>query len=423
MKAASNPTFDYQQKLMALLTALTFVGYSVYSFLAVALNLSEFDSRIITVPYRAVVLALSLFLFLSAYFRRELGPWTRTHTVSSIVWLMYTARLIFDTLYRNEPLSRPPWEFWAFALGVCFFSFIGLVRRFSDEAQRWAAWLVWGLAAAACLLGLLTQSGQVTMTEERVSGNQILNPISYGQTAVTLVLMACYLALHARKTATIVWLLASTLPGFYTIALAASRSPLISLALGMALLSIHGIKRGIGWKIALGFLAVAIALPIGVEYLLATGSTLTNRLFETYDAYRTGEVDRLVLWGITLEEFSRSPVWGAGIELSIGMHPHNLILEACLTMGFVGGGLFLWLMLDGIWSGIRLLSSAEAAWMPLVFMQFFTASLFSGNLWSSVELWAIVLLQAGAVAGHPANRFHGTTPLAAAPQRALRRGA
>jgi hypothetical protein len=407
LNARSPIPFDYQQKLLALLIALTFVGYPLYSYVSVALKLSEFDSRSITVPYRVGVLALSVFLFGTAYFRRELLFGSRTHNLFFVLWLMYLARLVFDTTFRELPLSRPAWEFWAFAVGVSLFSFTGMMRRISEGALRLAAWLIWIFAFGACLLGLITQSTQTVLSEERVSGNQILNPISFGQTAVTLILMSGYLVLQVRRTSAVVGLLAATIPAFYIVAVAGSRSPLVSLAIGIVVLTAYGIKRGVGWRLSLGALLPTVLLPIGFQYLFSAGSILTTRLFETVDAYKVGELDRFVIWDVTLSEYVRSPFVGAGIELSIGAHPHNLILEAFLAMGFIGGALFCWLMVESTRAGFRLLSSTEAGWLPLIFMQFFTLSLFSGNLWSSMELWAIVLVQAGATMSSTTRRAIG----------------
>jgi O-antigen ligase len=389
--------FDYQQRLIAVLIALTFVGYPVYSFLSVALRLSEFDSRTITIPYRIGMLSLSLFLFFGGALRRELLVSSRAHAVFYLVWLLYLARLVSDTLLSETVLSRPAWEYWAFAFGVSFLSFLGMMRRLDERTSRLAAWIIWWLALSACTLGLVTQAGQISISQERISGNQILNPISFGQTAVTLVLLSGYLALHVRKVKTVVFLVIATIPAFLTIAASASRSPLVSLAVGMILLTVHGIQRGIGWKVALGVLIGAILFPVGLQYLFVTGSTLTTRLFETYDAYRIGEVDRFVLWGQAIEEYLRSPLLGAGLELGIGVHPHNLVLESFLAMGVLGGVLFTTLVVMSVRNSVRLLSSAEAGWMPLIFMQFFALSLFSGQLWGSMEFWAIILLQAGAI--------------------------
>lgn len=389
--------FDYQQKLLALLIALTFVGYPVFSFLSVALGLDEFNSRTITIPYRVGMLTLSLGLFVSGMFRRHLVVRSRTHTLYYLIWLLYLMRMFYETLYNPTGLSRPAWEFWAYAFGVSFFCFLGMMRQMHERASRLAAWLIWGMALTTCLLGLLTQRSQLSISQDRLSGNQILNPISYGQTAVTLILMSGYLALHVRKIRAVVLLVIATAPAFLTIAASASRSPLISLAIGMILLAIHGVKRGIGWKVSLGVLVGAVLFPAGLQYLLTTGSTLTSRIFETYDAYRVGEVDRFVLWGQGITEFLHNPLLGSGLELSIGVHPHNLVIEAFLTMGVVGGLLFIVLMGQSMRYAIRLLNSTEAGWMPLIFMQFFALSLFSGQLWGSMELWAIILLQAGAV--------------------------
>ena len=390
-------TFDYQQKLLAALIALTFVGYPMYSFLSVALNLSELDSRMITIPYRIGMLALSLGLFLTALFRRLLVLKSRAHYLYYFVWFLYLLRLLYETLYNQASLSRPAWEFWAYAFGVSFFCFLGIMRRVDERTSRLAVWLIWGMAFSTCVLGLITQRAQLSISEERMSGNKILNPISYGQTAVTMILMSGYLALHARKVKTVVLLVVATVPAFLTIAASASRSPLISLAIGMILLTVHGVNRGIGWKVALGVLVSATLLPVGLQYLLESGSTLTTRIFETYDAYRVGEVDRFLLWGQCFDEYLHSPLIGSGLELSLGIHPHNLILESFLTMGLLGGGAFLMLLVDSLRHGYRLLNSTEAGWMPLIFMQFFALSLFSGQLWGSMELWAIMLLQAGAV--------------------------
>jgi len=394
MDFESEKKFTWSSALLAFLIAVTFSGYPIYSFLSVALNLSEFDSRTITIPYRAVVLILSLGLFVDAYLRNRLVISSRTHKLYLIIWGLYGLRLIYETFYSGVVLGRPAFEFWAFAMGMTFLSIVGMQQVLSAKTSRLAVWLIWAMSLATCLLGLISQRTMLSMAEERLGGNQILNPISYGQTAVTLVLISLYLMLHTRRIGVLTFLLISTVPGFLTIAAAASRSPLISLGIGMLPLAIHGVKRGLAWKIIAGSAGLAVITAGGLGYLFATGSTLTSRLFETYDAYRGGELDRLVLWQAAWQEYSTNIFLGSGIELRAGVHPHNLIIESFLSMGLFGGALFLAMQFVAARNVFRLIGGMHSAWMPLLFVQFFILSLFSGSFYASMEIFTIMLLQA-----------------------------
>ena len=401
---------SWNDALLALLIALTFTGYSLYSFLSVWMGVDASASRTITIPYRAVVLAISLLLWSRAYLMHQIIASWRTHKLFFAVWGLYTIRLIYDTCFRPAELSRPAYEYWAYAMGVSLFSFLGMLQPLSALVSRLAIRLMWVMLFIACLLGLTTQSAAIVLSEGRVEGNSILNTVSYGQAGVSFILVSTYLMLETQKTSVLITLALCTIPAFWTVAASASRSPPICLVIGMAVWALHAWRCGRLRMAGAGILIFVVILVKAVSVLMSQGSTLTSRFVETYETYNanSSELERFEVWEQTWDEYWSNPIFGAGIELSSGTHPHNLFLEAFLATGLLGGCLYIWLQFSALRDCFSLAGSKEFGWLPLMFAQWFVLSQFSGHFRGSMELWAIMLLQATVLA----QRHMHHTPVA-----------
>jgi len=391
----ARPRKDFTDLLLALLVGLTFTGYPAISFMSLPFGITGDQSRILTVPYRMVVLALSLFLFLNAWRRKRLFVGTAMHWLFISLWSIYAFRLTYETVFHAETLLFPVYYYWAFGFGVCFGSNLAFMQPLPERASRLAPWFVWGLALIANLAGLVFRR-QEMLLDKRLEVTELLNPISYGQCAVTLILMSGYLALNARKIRNMIFLAACAIPGVFILAITASRSPLLSFLGGMCLLGIYGIKRGAGWKTMLGATVAMGVLPIGIQFLLQGDSAITGRVMDSYaDIKFGGQVDRFVLWSRAFEQYQQSPYIGNGLEITGVGYPHNITVETLLTMGLGGCVLFIWLQVCFIAKAKAVLAFDSTAWMSLLALQYMVLTIFSGSFYCSPEFWGLVLLLAG----------------------------
>ena len=309
-------------------------------------------------------------------------------------WGLYGLRMAYEAVFNSAELVFPTYYYIAYAFGICIGPTLGFLQPMSLRVKQLAPWFLWGLALTANLAGLLFRRGAM-MISERLYVTELLNPISYGQCAVTLILLATFLALHTRGLVRLLLLAASVVPGFFVLALSASRSPVLSLGAGMCLLAYNGIRNGANWRVMLGLVSGVIVAVIGFRVLLASESMLTSRVQDTYEDLKFGgEIDRFMLWNEALHQYRTSPVVGVGLEIRGSGYPHNLTVESLLTLGVVGCVLFLWLQFSTLRDSFRLLRTVDSAWLPLLAIQFLMLSMFSGGLYCSPEFWGIVMLQA-----------------------------
>ena len=94
-------------------------------------------------------------------------------------------------------------------------------------------------------------------------------------------------------------------------------------------------------------------------------------------------VNHLVKWVINGFLIQTSPFQAS--------YPHNLIVEAFMATGLLGGLIFLYLNFR-VLQLVHLMKDTEKFWLGLLFIQFFIFSMFSGNLYTSFFYWIFLTL-------------------------------
>lgn len=186
---------------------------------------------------------------------------------------------------------------------------------------------------------------------------------TFGFLEATGVLLLIGLALAARGWRQIALLLAS-LPMLYAMVLSYSRGPIVALAAGLGFMLL--ISRN--WKLSIG---VALVMALGMGGLSAMGQhSLMERVMTaakpSEDAsfnVRMGYLNDY--WPRILERPFGSGLWTAGASglgltggrtlpgTTIGLPTDNNYFKYALEMGWVGLGLFLWLLLSALAHGVR----------------------------------------------------------------------
>ena len=406
--------------LYALLIGLMFTGYPAISFLSIPLNIEAERSRLITMPFRAVVLVLGTGLLISAWRNRRLVSLNGLHILFICFWSLYGIRLVYETLYNAELLVFKYTEYLAYGFGICIASTYGLFTRMSLRVANVAPRFIWLLALIAIITGIVLRRGELGIDRRAQFGT--LNPISYGQCSVTLILLSAYLALTTKELWLKVLFAVGSLPGFVVVTLAASRGPVLCLLGGLAVLFVLAFRLGHKLRAIFGTFVVVIGLWMGLDHLIQSQSLLTTRFSETAQDFQGGgELERPILWSAALAEYVKHPVLGAGLEIPVMGYPHNLTIEALLTTGPLGALLFIALqvfMIRGMGHTLRFIPTT---WAALLGVQYLVHSQFSGSLCFAPEFWATVLLQATCASlatPQPAMRATGA---AAAPWESIAR--
>jgi O-antigen ligase len=397
-RSASGADRDKADILTASFIALSFGGYQVFSFLSIALNLGEANTRTVSVPYRIAMLGFSALLLGRAVMRRTTLFTTKIHMLLLCVWVMLTVRLWYETALNADTLAHSPSDYWTYWGGIGIASVCGFAQRISAKTTKVAIGFIWALSFIACAVGIFYTGSQLHTVEDRLWVNPMLNPITYSASGAMLILLSAYFALQTKRVVVGVLFGIATIPGFLIMEATASKGPLLGFLLGVALLCWYGARTGAGWRVLVGTAIILGVLPFVTSYLVFSGSNLVTRLFEASDNYRYGEVDRFLLWREALGNVRQHPIVGSGIELENGMYPHNVLLEAFMETGCVGGAVFFLLYFTMVRKVLRISETRGIAGISLIAIQYLAGSLFSGGLYFFPEFWALGLLIAAVMA-------------------------
>ena len=252
-------------------------------------------------------------------------------------------------------------------------------------------------ALGITLVGLiLLGPGLQSVGEERFYLNPFLNPISGAHYAVMFFLIALWTVVVAqgRSHTGIVALLIAAVCMIWVQSLSASRGPMVVLGVGSLLiaassLGIRRIVRGMAAILlsVLAFVGLQSILPFTFRPMAAI-----ERLVGTGDRIGRDEEARVSLWASAWEEFLGSPLLGAGLEdPSHSGYPHNIIVEAFMSTGILGGVCLL--VLVGWATTVAcclVLFDGERGWLGLVGLQVLVWAMFSGALYATPETWSML---------------------------------
>ncbi|NJN11915.1 MAG: O-antigen ligase family protein [Richelia sp. RM2_1_2] len=367
-------------------------------------------SRSTTIPYRLVVFILSILVILlgtniNSYECRNGNYYWGKIKISSILiaiifTVAYSFRLLFDIGY-NIFLIRDSNEYLLNWFGICLIP--GITFLFLDlKSSKKYLYLSWIFLAIASVLALpLIFQGQISKTfveQGRLAG-EALNPISLGHQGGSLLLISLYILLNREfpknRVAKIAYIFSLVL-GLSLLIFAASRGPIIAIIACVSLLLISLQHQGVNtFKIFGIIVIVGIFANIIFSFALDSGSSLIERFLSTLDENEFDNsrfVQRPELYQKAIELIAEHPIFGYGLEVPNLGYPHNLILEAFLATGLLGGSLFLIIYIYAVIKAIGIIMSKNNSWswLGLLFIQHAIGNMFSGNLYASSTFWYLL---------------------------------
>lgn len=388
-KVVSNHV-DSTNTFLVWVFSLSLVGFPLVSSLPVILGVS---SRLFTVPFRALVLAGSV-----ACISRAL-PHVRERRIPAgvvllvLVLALEAMRLLWDSAAADLPLDLP-WGDYALlffggsllpALALCQPLDVSVLRRSARICEA-LGMLAIVLVLVAVLLGAL-HGGPAFW---RLS-TEVLNPISLGHLAVTVVACNVYglMVDDARGVSFAARLLGrgfSVLVCLAVLAGTGSRGPVVALAVVMLAAAVPMIVRSprlllvaavpIAVLVALGQFTASLSVP-GVQRLTNFGQDQSS-------------LQRMQLFDGALRQFADHPLLGSAmVEYSQRIYAHNIVLDAMMALGIFGAALLLILLwLSVVHAGRLLLAGVpEYVWLGALFLQYLVDSMLSGSVAFSLQFW------------------------------------
>lgn len=379
------------------LVVISLLGYPILGTLVAFTSLSTLFGSF---PVRALVLILSFRLIHNSTH----DVWKVTgYRVVAIFWGLYFIRLIWDAFVPQIFVADE------FMFKFIFFSVIPSFALMHisqlDENKLGYRLLILGIVgcALAVIAGNTDFAGVRSFTDlnEGRLFLETVNPITYGHVGVTTILAAVAVFQYSKGWfwRWLVLILAVGL-GLYTIHLAGSRGPVVSLLFCMIALAVF--NRRYRW-IIFSLVGMVALLLIGISG--QADSLVVSRL--TYTVQSDESEIRAVMQAGAMQQFIDSPIVGSAIlEKNFEDFPHNPIVESAMAVGVPGLLLFLMLCLWTL-GGIRRLFRDGMLALPLITTQYIMAAMFSGSIAESTSMWLFIVLMIGVrtMSKDACNRF------------------
>lgn len=379
-----------ENTLTFLLYALAFYLYYVVLLVVFKVGLAGM-SQLITIPYRACVLALGGGLFLYGIRNRKLIIPRWYVLCFSTFWALWLFQLLYDSFVRNELLPMTWLEYLQRAFGMAALPSLGFSWILLNR-ERWAftgflggCWL-FNLVSFLAYRGLSSIGAYRMLAYYGVDRMELISPLalSYGGAALCSMSLWCLTRPRLFKGSLILWIVGVGFGGINCM-IGGSRGAIIVVATTFIVLLITG------WRSRLIIRRFfVIAAGVGVLFIAfiitPAGNAAFHRMMNLYDEIsyfdeRAGS-GRLGIYKNTVSQFMENPVIGNGIvERNSLNYPHNRILEAYMATGVFGGTAFLVIFVMGWYYSWRLLScAAPCSWLSIMYVCFCVDGMFSGSV-------------------------------------------
>lgn len=370
-----------KEYLPGIIFVMILIGYPISVAITTIFGM---DDNFISITYRLIVLvAASVLLFLSWYQYGLKINYKILIGASFIIF--YVGRMLLEWV-GNSGDAKFDWsDFWLFLLLVCLVPALPYVweKNIPDESSTPYLIIIFGIIGLVLNFYLNFHVGNLSLKDQLFSGrleNERLNPITYGHIGVSTAVVGLW-AVIIKKKINILTILGVSI-GVLGIIASGSRSPFISLIICVLVILMKFRFRANKFSISLiaTFLTVSILFGLFVDFdNIYIFSRAKTSMFED-DA-------RSQIFSDAYHAFLDHPFLGTGYLFDT--YPHNIVLEAFMATGILGGILMITILLIGIVASLSILKNKNFSWISLLFIQYLILSMVSGSIYYSNILWML----------------------------------
>jgi hypothetical protein len=391
-----------------LIFGMTLCGYGCISFLVSNPSLSQ----LVTLPYRGVILVVSIFLLLSNLNiiyprRRNLAEKIESNFFKKFIFivlflflLFYSFRLIYDVLIRSDSVLFMEDRSLYIIIWFLFTLIPGLNFLFLDSSKSenylLITWLFYCSIGTLAILMSPDQADQFFSEKGRLAG-AALNPISLGGYGSSLAELSLFIWLRHKyllkilinKTRSFIYLITLSI-GISVLIQAASRGPMIEFAILLPIIIFTSNK--VDHRTLFIVLFTTIAISGAAIYGLEHGSLFIDRMFMAGDEFDPTGQGRGNILEIAIKDIAENPLIGVGIEMRDGGFPHNIIVESFLPVGLIGGAMFTLIFCHAFVKSFKMLTDLNNkwGWLGLMYIHQAIIAMSSGCMYSSSEFWYLL---------------------------------
>ncbi len=384
---------------ITLLYGLTIAGYPLISSLPLILKV---DSQVVSIPYRAFVLGLSVVIIFSYVFGEKHNYKGIFLFPLFVFWSLYILRLLSDTILFPIYLGREVSTYYLFTFGVCLIPMLAFLVNVDKKTLKRMFNMTVIVISLACIFSLyLSWLGIIAGVNERSLAvgrmySETLNPISLGHLGASLaIISSLYLLLNRTKLSLSSNLLFGLflILGLFAVGVAASKGPALALVLCLMILIFSELQLRNSLTILIFVTLLSIIIYTGAQYIEEKlGFTLITRIQGAADIDEsTGS--RMRSFTDAWNQFLDHPLLGSALEeLNTHFYPHNVVIESFMATGIIGGIAFCLLIVMSMMAAFQLIrtNSISYSWIALLYIQYLIAALLSGSLWGSGTMWGLM---------------------------------
>jgi O-antigen ligase len=388
--ALSESTTKKLQAFFACFFYSLFFAYPISTFITKYVVGAE--SNIISILARSWVFFLGIIaIYLNIKFRQFL--YSGTFLLFVVFWIIYAARILYDTTQNPELLGSSPSLYFTFAILLSFITTIGCFTKVAF--WRWK-YFDMGLLVILALLNIMMLYNTITTPSEyiiekgfRFEGNERLNPITAGMLA-SFLLVFIAVKLHDGKIrfSNVLLYLLLVIISAVNLVVTLSKGPIIFSLIAIVLIASRLVGANQLKRVAGIMLSVLLLFAL-ISYLnLGDIFSLVLDRFAGISGKDESTAERLLLYNNAWEQFLRAPFTGDFLEERVlRIYPHNMVLESLMALGIFGGILFVaYYSVCGIRIGLVLIRTRIAI-VPLIVFYGFISSTISGSLSMGPEIW------------------------------------
>ncbi|MBS1777315.1 MAG: O-antigen ligase family protein [Bacteroidetes bacterium] len=366
-----------------------YILFFFYSFpiLSYVYELIHTQSNSLSIALRAITLIYAIFLVYFNFSKRQF--YTSIDFWLFIgFWLAYTPRIIYDTGFNTQFLGQKPIDYILFGLILSLFCSLPFFNKIEIDERKLEN-NIYFITTILCVLGLLYALSSDKLFVARVRGNHKLNEISFSMIAATLMIIS--IKRLFMKGILFVWkpiIFLTLILGIGCLLISGSKGPMLGFVIFLLLFIFQSLKDSPIKALMMFGVAICLIAFIIIKFDLSFMFEVLTKRFSNFSSDQSTVARNRALSG-AWSQFLDSPFIGSFIEEKMTrQYPHNMILEAFMALGIIGGLLFLVLYLRFAVRAFLFAWRTQFSIIPVLAMLHFVVSLSSGSLGFDYEFWA-----------------------------------
>jgi len=392
--------------ISTLIVILMVVGYQFITtlFLPVSADMDDISQQI-TIPYRAFTLILYLILlFLNFKYKGEDFPLELK--LYLFFWSILVLRIFYDTELRTDVHLNDTSQLWLYIVGIIIPLMFALIKTYQYINFEISLFFIFSMAAIVLIITLFSNQTLFIgdIDEGRQDANIALNTITFGHLGATAALLGLYIWIKYKFHFFVrLLMILIIILGIYSMLRAGSRGPFISF-FGVLFVWYVANKKNflkVFFVIVVSIVIVFIFINQLLDLVGYFSPIMEDRLRASIFEGDTSE--RNPLYEAAINHFLDNPFLGKQFAIfeQVGfyegngtfIYSHNIILDAFMGLGLVGGGILIYVIAVAVRIVFKNIKHRVSNyWISLILLQVLISSMFSGAIYYEPLLSGLLVL-------------------------------